>query len=291
MALHETVRVGGANRGETEAEIQDEVGSPSADGQTLYDILANADVDALTTHGDSLANRIDDNLAEDPGETLHAILAGADINDLTTQGDAVVDRLAANLAESPQGTVDALLLGTALSGLTLTSDSALDVLNRIRTNSDLSADFSATATDKNTDTEIRDGVWSDSQKAQAARIDAAVSSRTPAPSDPTTGTLSADGTEQTVFTVNPATAGTAVYYLDLVNMASGDTVVVREKVDVDDDGTFSTFASTTFTDAQTESVVGPSTDFLAHSSAPFRVTVEQTGGTNRDYPFAHGVVR
>jgi len=43
-----------------EGEIQDETGAPSADNQTLYDILANADQGTLTTSGDSIADRIDD---------------------------------------------------------------------------------------------------------------------------------------------------------------------------------------------------------------------------------------
>jgi len=45
---------------DVEGEIQDETGAPSADNQTLYDILANADQGTLTTSGDSIADRIDD---------------------------------------------------------------------------------------------------------------------------------------------------------------------------------------------------------------------------------------
>jgi len=45
---------------DVEGEIQDETGTPSADNQTLYDILANADQGTLTTSGDSIADRIDD---------------------------------------------------------------------------------------------------------------------------------------------------------------------------------------------------------------------------------------
>jgi len=45
---------------DVEGEIQDETGAPSADAQTLYDILANADQGTLTTSGDSIADRIDD---------------------------------------------------------------------------------------------------------------------------------------------------------------------------------------------------------------------------------------
>jgi len=51
---------GGISLADVEGEIQDETGAPSADNQTLYDILANADQGTLTTSGDSIADRIDD---------------------------------------------------------------------------------------------------------------------------------------------------------------------------------------------------------------------------------------
>lgn len=122
-------------------------------------------------------------------------------------------------------------------------------------------------------------------------IDAAISSRQAPPSNPDTGTLSADGTEQTVFTRSPSETSQVHYYISLGNMASGDTVVVREKVDVTGDGTFETFASETFNDAQSEPVVGPSANFMAQSGTDVRVTLEQTAGTNRNFDHAEGEVR
>lgn len=66
-------------------------------------------------------------------------------------------------------------LETDITTLSPAANSVADVLDTIRQNSTLTSDFAAT--DKNTDAEIRDGVWSDSTKAAGANLDAAVSSR------------------------------------------------------------------------------------------------------------------
>lgn len=105
----------------------------------------------------------------------------------------------------------------------------------------------------------------------------------------TTGTLSADGTEQTIDTLSPGVPGFAFWYVNLENMASGDTVVLREKVDVDGDGTFEQFSEVTYSDAQTSPVVSQSANLMTLSNVDVSVTLEQTGGTNRDYPWATGV--
>lgn len=80
-----------------------------------------------------------------------------------------------------------ILANDSLGNLTSVADSIADVLNKIRQNSDLTSDFSAT--DKNTDAEIRDGVWSDSTKAAGANLDAAVSSRSSHSASDVNGTL------------------------------------------------------------------------------------------------------
>lgn len=103
-----------------------------------------------------------------------------------------------------------------------------------------------------------------------------------------TGTLSADGTEQAVFTANTG-PGEVFWYVDLENMAGGDTVILREKVDVDDDGTFEQFQNVTYSDAQTNPVISQSANLLVDETVPVRVTLEQTGGTLRDFPWSYGV--
>lgn len=104
-----------------------------------------------------------------------------------------------------------------------------------------------------------------------------------------TGTLSADGTEQTIDTLQPGVPGFAFWYVDLENMAAGDTVVIREKVDVDNDSTFEQFQSVTYSDSQTNPVVSQSANLLTLADVDVRITLEQTAGTNRDYPWATGV--
>ena len=104
-----------------------------------------------------------------------------------------------------------------------------------------------------------------------------------------TGTLTADGTEQTIDTLNPGVPGFCFWYVDLENMASGDTVVIRENVDVDGDGTYEVFNKSTYSDSQSEPIISQSANLMTLNGVPIRITLEQTGGINRDYPWATGV--
>jgi hypothetical protein len=82
-----------------------------------------------------------------------------------------------------------------------------------------------------------------------------------------TGTVTTDGTEQTV---GSAQTGDFFFsgYIDLSNNAAGDTVVIKIKVRVDSSDIIC--IQDTFTGAQAENFV---------------VTIQKTGGTNRDYKF------
>lgn len=107
-----------------------------------------------------------------------------------------------------------------------------------------------------------------------------------------TGTLTADGTEQTVATLNPGVPGEVYWYVDLENMESSDSVTVRERVDVDGDGTYELFNASTYTDAQSEPVISQSASLLVLSGVPVRITLEQTAtGANgyKIFPYAAGV--
>lgn len=104
-----------------------------------------------------------------------------------------------------------------------------------------------------------------------------------------TGTLTADGTEQVVDTINPGVPGFVFYYIDLSNMGLGDEVVVTEKVDVDNDGTFNQFQSQTFSDSQSSPVISQSANLLTLGPVDVKLTLNQTAGTNRDYNWAYGV--
>jgi len=94
-----------------------------------------------------------------------------------------------------------------------------------------------------------------------------------------TGTVTTDGTEQTV---GSAQTGDFFFsgYIDLTNNAAGDTVVIKIKVRVDSSDIIC--IQDTFTGAQAEPLYYfpplPSTE-------NFVVTIQKTGGTNRDYKF------
>lgn len=94
------------------------------------------------------------------------------------------------------------------------------------------------------------------------------------------GTTLADGTEQIIF----SSTSLASYqpHLRLNNMQAGDTLVVRVYTKVGASGTMRVVYTATFNDAQT------SPDLLQvappiPSAREYRVTIQQTAGTNRNY--------
>ena len=94
------------------------------------------------------------------------------------------------------------------------------------------------------------------------------------------GTLTADGTEQTVVEVT--TIGTLEGYIDLANMQAGDSVTIREYVRLKSGGTYRLYDSATYTDAQTK----PALHIVKLPTRyGLRVTLEQTAGVNRDYDY------
>ena len=94
------------------------------------------------------------------------------------------------------------------------------------------------------------------------------------------GTLTADGTEQTVVEVT--TIGTHEGYIDLANMQAGDSVTIREYIRLKSGGTYRLYDSATYTDAQTK----PALHLVKlPTKYGIRVTLEQTAGVNRDYDY------
>jgi len=94
------------------------------------------------------------------------------------------------------------------------------------------------------------------------------------------GTLTADGTEQTVVEVT--TIGTLEGYIDLANMQAGDSVTIREYIRLKSGGTYRLYDSATYTDAQTK----PALHLVKlPTKYGIRVTLEQTAGVNRDYDY------
>ena len=98
------------------------------------------------------------------------------------------------------------------------------------------------------------------------------------PTVDSSGTLTADGTEQTLGDLT----GNKYYsaHINLVNMASGDTTVVKLYVKVLSTGSAGLYSSQTYYDAQTNKLV-----FIPPqpSTQEWKLTLTQTAGTNRDY--------
>ena len=92
------------------------------------------------------------------------------------------------------------------------------------------------------------------------------------------GTLTMDGNEQTVKEFTALTQRMDCY-LDLANMASGDTIVLKQYMKIKSGGSYRLFG--------TESYVGAQSVPLAYlqllpAKYGFKITLQQTGGTNRD---------
>lgn len=104
-----------------------------------------------------------------------------------------------------------------------------------------------------------------------------------------TGILSSDGTEQTIDTLSPNVPGFAFWYVDVSSMGSGDTITIREKVDVDGTGSFENFTLVEYSGQQTNPIVSQSSNLLTLSDVDVRITLEQTQGEPNDYPYATAV--
>ena len=95
------------------------------------------------------------------------------------------------------------------------------------------------------------------------------------------GRINADGTEQTVWDVT-----TSKYFtgqLDLSNMQSGDTLIVKRYSQVRSASSLVLEWSETYTNAQT----GKNVIYFPPwaSDVEYKVTLQQTAGTNRAYDF------
>lgn len=97
------------------------------------------------------------------------------------------------------------------------------------------------------------------------------------------GDITADGTEQTVWdvTTNKWFSG----YIDLENMQVGDTVVIKRYLQIRSTGASTLILDTqdTYVDAQTSKQIV----YFAPmpSDVEYKITLTQTTGTNRVYPF------
>jgi len=96
------------------------------------------------------------------------------------------------------------------------------------------------------------------------------------------GTLIADGTEQTVFEHTADKIKIIHGWIDLNSMDFGDTVVIRSYVDFG--GGYRIHATENYSDAQSK----PAVFFVGRmlkNGHKYKVTLEQTGGTLRSFPY------
>jgi hypothetical protein len=101
---------------------------------------------------------------------------------------------------------------------------------------------------------------------------------------PIEGTLTADGTEQNVV-LDEVSGNPSRYlegYIDLSNMASGDTIVIREYMKIKSDGGYVKYAEETYSDAQTLPLLHILTKPGRYG---IKVTLQQTAGTYRNFPY------
>ena len=110
---------------------------------------------------------------------------------------------------------------------------------------------------------------------RAARIDKIVTLQ-----EEVVGTLTADGSEQTV--VERTAIGTLEGHIDLFNMQAGDTVVIKEYIMLKTGGTYRLYDSATYSNAQAKPNI-----HVVKLPAKYgvKVTLQQTAGVNRTYDY------
>ena len=94
------------------------------------------------------------------------------------------------------------------------------------------------------------------------------------------GTLTADGTEQTV--VELTRLGHLEGYIDLSNMQAGDTLVIKVYVKIKSGGSYRQYDSGSYSGVQTSPALHVS---ALPASYGVKVTLQQSAGINRDYDY------
>jgi hypothetical protein len=95
------------------------------------------------------------------------------------------------------------------------------------------------------------------------------------------GTIITDGTEQTV--VEYTRVGRIMGSIDLSNMASGDTVVIREYMRLKPDGEFKIYDFDSYNGPQTEKPI----IYIKPKESDYgiRITLQQTTGTFKSFDY------
>jgi hypothetical protein len=98
----------------------------------------------------------------------------------------------------------------------------------------------------------------------------------------TGGTLTADGTEQTVWTTD-APSGSfepRVVFIEATNMAASDSITIKEYYRIKSGGSYVMLDTRVYSDAQTRKLIKVT---LEPNRYGIKVTLQQTAGTNRNY--------
>lgn len=109
--------------------------------------------------------------------------------------------------------------------------------------------------------------------AKIARLD-----NIPAFETPVETSVVMDGTEKVLVEKTDDKLGLLEGYIDLTPMASGDTIVIRQSMQIKAAGAYVKYAEETYADAQTIPLLHIITKTAKDK---IKVTAQQTGGTNR----------
>jgi len=98
----------------------------------------------------------------------------------------------------------------------------------------------------------------------------------------TEGTLTANGTEQTLIQTSDSKPHHISGEIDLSNMAAGDTVVINYYIQIKSAGSFVKYATRTYSGAQAVPAI-----FLLTKTAKYglKITLTQTTGTYRNFDY------
>lgn len=98
------------------------------------------------------------------------------------------------------------------------------------------------------------------------------------------GTLTANGTEQNIFTLG--TPGVYEMRINVSNMVNGCTTILRRYVEDVDTSTFVLAEEITLSGVQSVGMRTFGPFGVATASVNAGITIEQTGGTLKDYPWS-----
>jgi len=102
----------------------------------------------------------------------------------------------------------------------------------------------------------------------------------------TTGTVTADGLEDTIIDKVLGSPFKGQLILDLSNLGSRDSIIVKEYTKITSTGSLQLLTSTTFTAVQAE----PAAVFLVKNLAyEHKITLQQVLGTYRTFPYTYYV--